>query len=121
MKRKNLKKFSSLSLGLLLFYVTSCSTLTSIDKPVCVELNVSKGYCTTIISGKGTFVDDKNLLDGKTWFDIRNEMILVPIETWKALKKYLIKNCRRYKKCNANIDSWNRSMETIDTTIEDKK
>jgi hypothetical protein len=81
---------------------------------------MGKGYCTTIISGKGQTIDDTNKLDGKTWFEMRPEMILVPIETWAALKKYLIMNCRRYKQCNVNIDSWNRSMKTIDSKILEK-
>lgn len=78
---------------------------------------MSKGYCTTIISGNGFYVDDTELLEGKTWFDMTPEMILVPVTTWAALKKYLIVNCKKYKTCNANIDSWTRSVETLDSHI----
>jgi hypothetical protein len=105
---------------LLLPLFVSCASLKSIDKPVCVEINIAKGYCTTIISGEGFIVDDENLLDGKTWFEARLEMVQVPVETWAALKKYLIKNCRRSKSCNANIDSWNRSIKTIDAKLIEK-
>ena len=78
---------------------------------------MSKGYCTTIISGQDTVIDDVNLLDGKTWFEARVEMILVPVETWAAIKKYLIKNCKRSRRCDENIDSWTRSMKGIDDEL----
>jgi hypothetical protein len=101
----------------LLFIFSSCTSLKSIDKPVCVEINMSKGYCTTIISGKDQIIDDVNLLDGKTWFEARIEMVLVPIETWASLKKYLIMNCKKTKSCNDNIDSWNRAIQSVDDQI----
>ena len=82
---------------------------------------MSKGYCTTIISGKDFIVDDVNKLDDKTWFEHRPEMILVPVDTWASLKKYLIKNCKRSQKCNENIDSWTRSMISIDDQLLQKK
>lgn len=100
--------------------LNACSNLSSIDKPVCVELNMSKGYCTTIISGKDMIIDDENKLDGKTWFEMRPEMVQVPVETWAALKKYLIKNCKRTQKCNENIDSWTRTMISIDEELGKK-
>jgi hypothetical protein len=100
-----------------LFVLASCSTLKDIDKPVCVELNLSKGYCTTIISGKDFIIDDEHPYEGKTWFESRVEMVQVPIDTWAAMKKYLIMNCKRSKKCNENIDSWTRSMITIDEQL----
>lgn len=103
-----------------LFFLVSCGSLTSIDKPVCVEISIDKGYCTTIISGEGFYVDEDHLLEGDTWFSAKPKMILVPATTWAAIKKYLIVNCKRSKSCNANIDSWTRSMETIDSQVEQK-
>lgn len=118
MKSLKLKKNLLNALGHSLFWVlSSCTSLSSIDKNVCVEINMGKGYCTTIISGKGQIVDDENLLDGKTWFEQRPEMILVPIDTWAALKKYLVINCKRSQRCKKNIDSWTRSMLSIDEEI----
>lgn len=104
---------------ILLHFLSSCATgLKEIDKPVCVAIDISRGYCTTIISGKGFYVNDHDLLDNKTWFEMTPEMILVPVGTWAALKKYLIFNCKKSKACNANIDSWSRSIETLETHIE---
>ena len=99
---------------------SGCSSLSSIDKPVCVELSIDRGYCTTIISGTPIYVDNDQTLDGETWFESRIKMILVPPKTWAALKSYLIKNCKKSKKCNENIDSWMRSMKVIDEKIDGK-
>ena len=98
----------------------SCSSIQKIDRPICVELNMAKGFCTTIISGKDQVVDETNLLDGKTWFEARNEMILVPIETWVALKTYIITECKRTKRCGSDIQTWERSIQGVDSKIEDK-
>lgn len=100
--------------------IVACSSINQIDKPVCVEVTLSKGYCTTIISGKDSIIDDENKLNGKTWFEARHEMVLVPIDTWAALKTYLITNCKRYNSCNKNIDSWDRAVKTVDDQIQKK-
>lgn len=86
-----------------------------------MEISINRGYCTTIISGVPSQVDDNHTLDGDTWFDARIKMILVPPKTWAALKAYLIKNCKKTKACNENIDSWMRSMKVIDEQVEKKK
>lgn len=113
----------------LLFIITSCANLSSIDKPVCTEITPDRGYCVTIISGKGEYVDDVNKMKtfdvkGKlvemTWFEMKPTMVLVPIQTYAALKKYLIMNCKKSKRCNDKIDSWDRSMEIIEVEIESK-
>ena len=115
--KKNLLRSFALSLFLL---ASSCSNLSDIDKPVCVEINLSKGYCTSIISGEGFVIDDENPYQGKTWWELRPTHIQVPHETWAAIKTYLITNCRRSRQCNRNIDSWTRSIEELEKTIEEK-
>lgn len=104
----------------LLLFLVSCSTIQQIDKPVCVEVNMSKGYCTTIISGKDQIVDEVNLLYGKTWFEARVEMVLVPIETWAALKTYLITECKRTKRCGDKIQTWEKSLQNVELNFQKK-
>lgn len=113
--------WKSLSLLLLLTVSVSCSSLSAIDKPVCVELSMAKGYCTTMITGKDMIVDDDHLLYGKTWFEKRQEMILVPWETWESLKLYLITNCHKSRSCRNSIKTWDRTIQEIDKTILDNK
>lgn len=113
-----LKKFLSKSFVLSLFFVISCASINEIDKPVCAEITMERGYCVTIISGKGFFIDEENLFEGDTWFNQRHKHIRVPISTWAELKKYLIKNCKKSRKCDANIDSWVRNMDEIEQRVE---
>jgi hypothetical protein len=118
MKNVSVKKILSRLLKTLLLSVaiSSCSTgsLKSIDKPICTEISLEKGYCVNIISGDGFFVDEEKLLDGKTWFESRIEMILVPVKTWAELKKYIIVNCKKNKQCQEKLDNWVKSMDNID-------
>lgn len=105
---------------LILLFLVSCTSIKEIDKPVCVEISISRGYCTTIISGQGFYVDDTNLFEGETWFSLRPKNIQVPPTTWAAIKSYLIKNCKKSGSCSENIDSWNRSMTSIDSVMNEK-
>lgn len=68
---------------------------------------MSKGLCTYTVSGKTIVVDDENLLDGLTWFDLRNKSLTVPPESWAKIKAFMVKQCRK-NKCNVDIDNWDR-------------
>lgn len=114
---------------LFLLIFVSCANLSLIDKPVCTEITPDRGYCVTIISGKKEYIDDfkkmktfdeKGNLVEMTWFEMKPTMVLVPVQTYAALKKYLIMNCKKSKRCSENIDSWDRSMEIIEVEIESK-
>ena len=96
----------------LLSLATSCGTIP--DVPVCTDISPSRGFCVWTISNKEMIVDDNSLLDGKTWYEIQTGIIKIPIDTWKALKKYIIIQCKRNDNCSENIDSWDRSMSTLE-------
>lgn len=116
MKKKNSqKKLLKILFASLLSFLTSCGTVP--DKPVCVDVNPSKGFCVWTISNKEMEVDDEHLLDGKTWYDLNLTMIKVPVDTWKALKKYIITQCKKNNNCSEGIDSWDRSMSTLEQKI----
>lgn len=107
-----------LLLSLSLSCLTSCASIKEIDKPLCVEINLSKAFCTYTISNKDFFIDDDNPYEGKTWFEMRPQMILMPVETWAAFKKYIIKNCKLTKKCDGMIEGWDRTMNVLDQNLE---
>ena len=73
-----------------------------------------------MISNKEQEVDDKNLLvtesfpQGQTWYDLQVGIIKLPIDTFTSLKKYLIKKCKQYNDCDKMIDSWDRSLTTLE-------
>lgn len=90
--------------------MTACSSIQEIDVPICIEINMSEGHCTTIITGKEFPVDDKNLFENKNWFDQSPTMLRLPASSWAKIKAYLLKQCKRYGDCkevtqsNNNID-----------------
>ncbi len=109
-------------LCLILSTFFGCSSIKDLDKPFCVEMNLSKGFCTTPISGKDIWVDDTNKLEGKTWFEIRPVMIMIPPSTWAAFKKYIITQCKKNQNmCDANISSWDRTITVIDSQLNTKQ
>lgn len=79
---------------------------------------MSKAFCTLAISNKDFFIDDENLYEGKTWFEMRPAMVLLPPETWSAFKSYIIKNCKRSGKCDGMVEGWDRTMGTIDGHLD---
>lgn len=84
------------------------------DKPLCTDLRPGAGFCVWTISNKEMEVDDTHLLNGKTWYDMQIGIIKMPIETFVALKAYLITSCKRNKNCSDKIDSWDRALTTLE-------
>lgn len=113
-----------LLLSLLPSLVISCASVKDIDKPICVEINISKAFCTYTISNKDFYVDDDNPYafdpkkpdDKKTWFEMRPAMVLLPPTTWAAFKAYTIKQCKKYG-CDEMVEGWDRTTNVLDETL----
>jgi hypothetical protein len=113
------KKFLSvLLISLLNLLLNGCATPP--DVVVCVELKPSKGWCTKTISAESFYVDDATLYNGKTWWDMRPDMILVPTESWVEMKTFVIKTCKNSGKCDSKISSWDRTIKEMDEKIDEK-
>jgi hypothetical protein len=95
----------------------SCSSIDSLDVPLCTRVSASKGFCTYLLSPRDQFVDDTHLLNGKTWFDLQPTMIYVPKESWAAIKKYIIKECKRTNRCDNAVESWDRTITVLDAQV----
>ena len=106
MLKQNLLRL--LTIWLVLKLSTSCSSAP--DVAVCAEISMSKGVCTYTVSGKNIIVDDEHPLDNETWFDIRSKALTVPAKSWAKIKAFLIKQCKQ-RKCNVDIDSWDRQID----------
>jgi hypothetical protein len=63
-------------------------------------------------------VDDVNLLDGKTWYDMQIGIIKIPLDTFKELKKYIVTQCKRNRNCSDEIDSWDRAMTILENKAQ---
>ena len=70
---------------LLLSLLPSCSSVP--DIPACTRLGVDRGFCVWTISNKEEEINDTNKLDGNTWLDIVNKSVILPQESWAAIKK----------------------------------
>lgn len=116
MLKKNCGKLLSLSLALL---VSACSTMPP-DIPVCVEFAPDHGRCVKIISGEKFDVDEEQKFEGKTWWEYRPAMMLVPASSWAKLKAYTIKACKKYGNCQKEVSSWDRTIEIIDESLAQK-
>ena len=113
--RRRISKMLFASLFVLL--ISSCGT-TPPDTPFCTEINPSTGFCVNTISSKEFIVDDENLFEGKTWWEIRPFMILMPIESWTKIKAFIIKICKRSNKCSSSITNWERTVKIIDKNVK---
>jgi hypothetical protein len=72
------------------------------------------------VSGTEFEVNDKLKLDGKTYWEMRPEMILMPYTSWVKLKAWIIKECKVTGACDSRISSWDRTLETIDEMTKHK-
>lgn len=104
----------------LLILLTSCQH-TVPDVAVCYELSPTRGTCVTTISGREFEVDEQKTwpLDdawkGKTWWDVRHLMLLVPGEvSWVPMRAFIVKICKDKNTCQQEVKNWERTVEKID-------
>lgn len=110
----------ALSLSLLISLLAGCASIP--DVPVCVEINMTKGFCTNTVSDKDYYIDEKNpvAIGGskpQTWWQMRPFMVLVPVASWKEFKAYIIKQCKRTN-CDEYIKSWDRKIQGLEQGAE---
>lgn len=84
-----------------------------------MDETTSEGFCVTLVTGKQFHVSDTEPFideNGKslTWYDMQLGMIKIPLETFEAMKKYIIDNCKNNSNCSNNVDSWDRNMSTLE-------
>ena len=102
-------------LSLILLCLLASCALTPPDVPVIMRAGPNQGYYVKIMSGEKAPLDDTNLLDGKTFLDYSIEGIIVPIESYEKLKKFIIDICYKYK-CSGDIQ-WQTSLRNIDQNL----
>lgn len=113
-----LRNFSGSTL--ILIFLSSCSVAVP-DIPVCTELHPSRGYCVYTLSSKEFEVSDTQLMEGKTWWDMRASMIYLPTQSWVKLKAFVIKICTKTDKCDTDLGSWDRTVDLIDEKLVKKE
>ena len=88
--------------------LSSCGSVPNV--PICAEVNLSKGVCTFTVTGENIVIEDDHPYESQTWFDMRSKVLTVPASSWAKIKAWMIKQCKKSKKCNVNIDSWDREI-----------
>jgi hypothetical protein len=66
------------------------------------------------VSDKEQIVDDSHKLNGKTWWEMKPEMVWVPAESYKAFKVAFIKICKKYGVCEKNMDKYEKKIDKLD-------
>jgi len=92
--------------------VASCAQVP--NEFICRSRTPDSGFCTKTISDEDIIIDDSHLFNGKTWWDVKEIAVIVPVESWAEIKKYIIKQCKNNNDCNSNIGSWDRKINLID-------
>jgi len=111
-----------ISLGILLSLLISSCAVTPPDVPLCTELSIKKAYCINTLSSKEFEISDTSKFNGKTWWEVRPLMIHLPVDSWVEIKKFIIKICKKSRKCkNKHITSWDRTVNTIDKRMTKKE
>lgn len=113
------KKNSLIALVCFSILNSSCA-LNPPDVPVCVEITMEKAWCRKTISNTEFYIDEKFLYEGKTWWELRPAMVLVPAPSWAKIKAFSIKVCKKYGDCSKDIDNWERGAATIDEKLKEK-
>jgi hypothetical protein len=81
---------------------------------------VSCGHCTYIVSGKEIYVGERapNLLNGKSWSQIKLESVYVPaVESYGPLSDYIIDACNKMK-CNSQVDAFKVKIDSLNTILK---
>jgi hypothetical protein len=112
-----------LSLLLLTSLFLSCQTAQVPDSPICVELNVDRGFCRWTISDKKQIVDETHkimLSDGKeyTWWELKPATLKMPYTTWAEIKKFIYTVCKENQTCST-VTNWQQTVDDIDKWVNE--
>lgn len=79
-----------------------------------------EGLCTTLISGKQTYVGkDSPYVDGSTWKDLNLKIIVLPAKQSVApLLTYIETQCHNSKDCGNNVGNWQSTSKVISDQIK---
>jgi len=65
--------------------------------------------------------DEQHKMYGKTYWEAKPTLVLVPQQSWVELKAWIIEECRLSGQCDGHISNWRRSVESVDKLVEDRK
>lgn len=63
------------------------------DVEICSAINESKGFCISTVS------ESEREVVGENWTTIKDNSLVLPLESWQKLKVYILEVCTRYENC----------------------
>lgn len=90
--KKNLYLSLMISLG---FVLSNCAHKIP-DEPICLELEPMRGYCTYTLSDKHFYLLNED------WVKMKSNSLIMPIESWGEIKKFILKICADENQCTDN-------------------
>ncbi|MFM6929953.1 MAG: hypothetical protein ACKOX6_15895 [Bdellovibrio sp.] len=93
------------------------------DFKMCVEMNLERGECMKVISGQKIRIDEdhKNPDTKQSWWEMRPTNLILPLESWLDIKKFIINLCHQNQNmCDKEVASWDRSLQNVDQDLAAK-
>jgi len=87
------------------------------DVPACIEVSLERGYCVHTISDVEFWVDEVNRYEGKTWWELRPSMVMLPASSWKEIKSFIIKVCKERGDCQNGVGEWSNKLNRFDAHL----
>lgn len=88
-----MKKILKISCASLLSLIVSACAPMPPRVPICSPINESKGLCIFTIG------NEEYEVTGQDWTNLKNNSLVLPLESWQELKEYILKVCSRYENC----------------------
>ncbi len=64
---------------------------------------------------EGEFIIDKDhLFNGKNWDQVEQSSLRIPAESWARIKAYMLKMCKKTKKCG-NLSRWDKRAKKLES------
>lgn len=105
---------------LIILFLYGCASKVP-DVPICIEIEPTKGYCIKTISSEEYYWDDINKKSNQTFWEAKPYMLLLPVQSWIEIKTFIIAICKKSNKCEENISSWERTVNSIDKKVDEKR
>lgn len=89
--------------------------------PICTELGPTRAYCVNTITSEEFEWNGTRLLNGKSYWESRPSLLLLPASSWAEIKIFIIEICKKTQDCDSQIGNWQRTLNTIDSQVKMKR
>lgn len=87
------------------------------ENPVCIkEIKEPRcGYCVWTITKKPMYVGNnpEHQFAKKTWSEIRSTSVLLPLDSYVAIKRFINNSCKKHGDCRDDLGDWQNALDEI--------